>query len=78
MVMGSGTYASGMPNIAQYYVMSSELICTLCSKRWQSSDSRYMEHLPDLVQALYPIHITYRRMVCKSLVDLIRRGGRSV
>ena len=78
VVVGSGTYSTGMPNCAQYYVVSSELSCTKCSKRWQASDRHYMRKLPDLVQSMFPAHIGYRSMVCKSIVDLLHRGGRSI
>ena len=65
VVIGGGTYSTGMPNCAQYYVVCSELQCSRCSKRWQASDPEYLDKLPDLVQTLFPALVRYRSMVCK-------------
>ena len=34
--------------------------------------------MPDILQGMYPAHVSYSKMVCKSLVDVVRRGGRSL
>ena len=75
-VVGSGTYATGIPNMAQYYIISSIIKCNQCDATVQSSDDRFMKSLPNFLKDLYPAHISYRKLVCKSLVDVVRRGGR--
>ena len=78
VVIGSGNYATGMPNMSQYYMVSSELKCDACQKKLQSSDSRFLESLSDLLLDFYPAYVSYNKMVCKSIVDIVRRGGRSL
>ena len=77
-VIGSGTYSTGMPNCSQYYIVCSELICDICGKRWQASDPDFLKSLPDLLKTMYPAHVGYKKMVCKSVVDMLHRGGLAI
>lgn len=78
MIVGTGGGSSGMLNTGQYYILASTLNCTKCKcSPWASDQPSYLQMLPKALQNLFPAVVTYRKAVCKSLVDQIRRSGKS-
>ncbi|KAJ8050030.1 hypothetical protein HOLleu_03054 [Holothuria leucospilota] len=78
VVVGIGGGSSGLPNTGQYYILASTLYCSRCKcSPWASDQLSYLQLLPKSLQNLFPAVVTYRKAVCKSLVDHIRRPGQS-
>ncbi|KAJ8050026.1 hypothetical protein HOLleu_03050 [Holothuria leucospilota] len=78
LIVGSGGGNTGMPNTGQYYIVASTLYCRSCKcSPWASDQPAYLKMLPLTLQNLFPAHITYRKAVCRTLVDEMRRSGRS-
>ena len=78
VVVGSGGGMTGMADCGQYYIMASQLRCNRCKHSpWYSDSPAYVLRLPERVHNLFPAYITYRKALCRSLVDQIRRSGRS-
>ncbi|KAJ8050031.1 hypothetical protein HOLleu_03056 [Holothuria leucospilota] len=78
VVVGTGGGSTGMPNTGQYYILTSTLHCKKCKcSPWAADQPAYLKMLPQSMQNLFPAVMTYRKAVCKSLVDQLRRSGRS-
>ena len=78
VVVGSGGGNCTMPNTGQYYLFASTLSCKKCRcSPWSADNPVYLACLPQLLQNLFPAYITYRKAVCRSLVDQMRRSGKS-
>lgn len=66
-----------MGTSGQYYIMSSRLSCKACRKVWFADNPRWIEKLPKRFTHLLPAFITYKKAICKSVMDELRRGSRS-
>ena len=78
VVVGSGGGCTGMPDTGLYYILASQLQCTKCKRSpWYADNPSYLSRLPPILERLFPAHVTYRKAICRSLVDQIRRSGRS-
>ena len=62
-----------------YYLLASTLSCKKCRcSPWSADNPLYLVALlPQLLQNLFPAYITYRKAICRSLVEKMRRCGRS-
>ncbi|XP_047657792.1 uncharacterized protein LOC125139042 [Tachysurus fulvidraco] len=61
----------------QYYLFSSRLCCKVCIKRWYADNPQWLEKLPKSFTNLLPAVLTYKKAICKSLLDELRRTGKS-
>ncbi|KAK2863731.1 hypothetical protein Q7C36_002885 [Tachysurus vachellii] len=61
----------------QYYLFSSRLCCKVCKKRWYADNPQWLEKLPKRFTNLLPAVLTYKKAICKSLLDELRRTGKS-
>ncbi|XP_023194942.1 uncharacterized protein LOC102233567 [Xiphophorus maculatus] len=61
----------------QYYILSSRLCCKSCRKTWFADSPRWLEKLPRRFTNLLPAFLTYKKAICKSIVDELRRTGKS-
>ena len=75
VVVGSG---GGILDMGQYYVVSIYLKCKWCQKSpWRADLPAYLEKLPDVVRELFPAYVTYKKRVCRGVLDRLMRPGRS-
>ncbi|KAJ4939015.1 hypothetical protein JOQ06_028478 [Pogonophryne albipinna] len=61
----------------QYYLLSSRLCCKVCWKRWYADNPSWLEKLPKRFTNLLPAVLTYKKAICKSVLDELRRSGKS-
>ncbi|KAK2861024.1 hypothetical protein Q7C36_005190 [Tachysurus vachellii] len=61
----------------QYYLFSSRLCCKVCKKRWYADNPQWLEKLPKRFTNLLPAVLTYKKAICKSLLDELRSTGKS-
>ncbi|XP_067464800.1 uncharacterized protein [Thunnus thynnus] len=61
----------------QYYLLSSRLCCKVCRKRWYADNPLWLENLPKRYTNLLPAILTYKKAICKSVMDELRRTGNS-
>ncbi|XP_039655135.1 uncharacterized protein LOC120558231 [Perca fluviatilis] len=61
----------------QYYLFSSRLCCKVCRKRWYADNPLWLEKLPKRFTNLLPAILTYKKAICKSVMDELRRTGNS-
>ncbi|KAK2861056.1 hypothetical protein Q7C36_005222 [Tachysurus vachellii] len=61
----------------QYYLFSSRLCCKVCKKRWYADNPQWLEKLPKRFTNLLPAVLTYKKAICKSVLDELRRTGKS-
>ncbi|KAL3051105.1 hypothetical protein OYC64_001393 [Pagothenia borchgrevinki] len=61
----------------QYYLLSSRLCCKVCRKRWYADNPSWLEKLPKRFTNLLPAVLTYKKAICKSVLDELRRTGKS-
>uniref|UniRef100_A0A1A7WYD0 DUF6729 domain-containing protein n=3 Tax=Iconisemion striatum TaxID=60296 RepID=A0A1A7WYD0_9TELE len=61
----------------QYYILSSRLCCKACRKYWFADSPRWLEKLPRRFTNLLPAFLTYKKAICKSVMDELRRTGKS-
>lgn len=61
----------------QYYILSSRLCCKVCRKFWFADSPRWLEKLPRRFTNLLPAFLTYKKAICKSVMDELRRTGKS-
>ncbi|XP_036409935.1 uncharacterized protein LOC118795507 [Megalops cyprinoides] len=61
----------------QYYILSSRLCCKACRRNWFADSPRWLEKLPKRFTNLLPAFITYKKAICKSVMDELRRTGKS-
>lgn len=61
----------------QYYIFSSRLCCKACRKIWSADNPRWLEKLPKRFTNLLPAFLTYKKAICKSVMDELRRTGKS-
>lgn len=62
---------------AQYYLFSSRLYCKVCKKRWYTDNPQWLEKLPKRFTNVLPAILTYKKAICKSVLDELRRTGKS-
>jgi transposase-like protein len=77
--LGNARACLGTGPLIEFYVVCSRFRCTTCKKDWQSSDYRFLSTLPDVVSSVFPVYVSenHQKMVSKSIVELVRRGGRA-
>ncbi|KAK9969781.1 hypothetical protein ABG768_027928 [Culter alburnus] len=61
----------------QYYILSSRLCCKACRKNWFADNPRWLEKLPKRFTNILPAFLTYKKAICKSVMDELRRTGKS-
>ncbi|XP_051793442.1 uncharacterized protein LOC110959929 isoform X2 [Acanthochromis polyacanthus] len=61
----------------QYYLLSSRLCCKVCRRRWYADNPHWLEKLPQRFTNLLPAKLTYKKAICKSVLDELRRTGNS-
>ncbi|TWW76463.1 hypothetical protein D4764_13G0011250 [Takifugu flavidus] len=61
----------------QYFIFSSRLCCKACRKNWFADNPQWVEKLPMRFTNLFPAFLTYKKAVCKSVMDELRRSGKS-
>ncbi|XP_056286730.1 uncharacterized protein LOC130204210 [Pseudoliparis swirei] len=61
----------------QYYLLSSRLCCKVCKKKWYADNPLWLEKLPKRYTNLLPANLTYKKAICKSVMDELRRTGNS-
>ncbi|KAM4560266.1 uncharacterized protein PAE49_012507 [Odontesthes bonariensis] len=61
----------------QYYILSSRLCCKACRRNWFADSPRWLEKLPKRFTNLLPAFLTYKKAICKSVMDELRRSGKS-
>ncbi|XP_030578723.1 uncharacterized protein LOC115775329 [Archocentrus centrarchus] len=61
----------------QYYILSSRLCCRACRRNWFADNPRWLEKLPNRFTNLLPAFLTYKKAICKSVMDELRRTGKS-
>ncbi|KAL3993530.1 polycystin 1 [Sarotherodon galilaeus] len=61
----------------QYYILSSRLCCRACRRDWFADNPRWLEKLPKRFTNLLPAFLTYKKAICKSVMDELRRTGKS-
>lgn len=61
----------------QYYILSSRLCCKDCRRIWSADSPRWLEKLPKRFTNLLPAFLTYKKAICKSVMDELRRTGKS-
>ncbi|XP_039866223.1 uncharacterized protein LOC120720565 [Simochromis diagramma] len=61
----------------QYYILSSRLCCRACRRNWFADNPRWLEKLPKRFTNLLPAFLTYKKAICKSVMDEPRRTGKS-
>ncbi|GAA6078233.1 uncharacterized protein LOC113648052 isoform X1 [Tachysurus ichikawai] len=60
-----------------YYLFSSRLCFKVCKKRWYADNPQWLETLPKRFTNLLPAVLTYKKAICKTLLDELRRTGKS-
>ncbi|XP_056102071.1 uncharacterized protein LOC130081126 [Rhinichthys klamathensis goyatoka] len=61
----------------QYYILSSRLCCKACRRNWFADNPRWLEKLPKRFTNLLPAFLTYKKAICKSVMDELRRSSKS-
>ncbi|XP_054646842.1 uncharacterized protein LOC129189298 isoform X2 [Dunckerocampus dactyliophorus] len=61
----------------QYYLLSSRLCCKSCRRKWYADNPLWLEKLPQRFTNLLPALLTYKKAICKSVLDELRRTGKS-
>ncbi|XP_051783755.1 uncharacterized protein LOC114643717 [Erpetoichthys calabaricus] len=61
----------------QYYLFASRLSCRACKKRWYADNLQWLEKLPQRFTNTLPAIITYKKAICKTVMDELRRAGKS-
>ncbi|XP_069389294.1 uncharacterized protein [Paralichthys olivaceus] len=79
LVVSSGI---GRPRVivgitGQYYILASRLTCKVCKKYWHADKPQWLEMLPQRISNIVPAFLTFKKAICKSVMDELRRSGRS-
>ncbi|TWW62862.1 hypothetical protein D4764_04G0015090 [Takifugu flavidus] len=61
----------------QYLIFSSRLCCKACRRNWSADTPPWVEKLPVRFTNLLPAFLTYKKAACKSVMDELRRSGKS-
>ncbi|TWW54600.1 hypothetical protein D4764_0132030 [Takifugu flavidus] len=61
----------------QYFIFSSRLCCKACRRNWSADNPPWVEKLPVRFTNLLPAFLTYKKAACKSVMDELRRSGKS-
>lgn len=61
----------------QYYIFASRLTCKVCKKYWHADKPQWLEKRPKRFNNIVPAFITHKKAICKSVMDELRRSGRS-
>ncbi|XP_056884921.1 uncharacterized protein LOC130523582 isoform X1 [Takifugu flavidus] len=61
----------------QYLIFSSRLCCKACRRNWSADNPPWVEKLPVRFTNLLPAFLTYKKAACKSVMDELRRSGKS-
>ncbi|KAK9523325.1 hypothetical protein VZT92_019724 [Zoarces viviparus] len=61
----------------QYYILASRLTCKGCRKYWHADKPQWLEKLPQRFRNIVPAFLTHKKAVCRSVMDEMRRSGRS-
>ncbi|TWW54686.1 hypothetical protein D4764_0101130 [Takifugu flavidus] len=61
----------------QYLIFSSRLCCKACRRNWSADNPPWVEKLPVRFTNLLPAFLTSKKAACKSVMDELRRSGKS-
>ncbi|KAM3621622.1 uncharacterized protein V6R79_013761 [Siganus canaliculatus] len=61
----------------QYYIIASRLTCKVCKRYWHADKPQWLEKLPKRFTNIVPAFLTHKKAICKSVMDELRRSGRS-
>ena len=61
----------------QYYLFASRLTCKACKRYWHADKPQWLEMLPKRFNNIVPAFLTHKKAICKSVMDELRRSGRS-
>ncbi|XP_029026750.1 uncharacterized protein LOC114867838 [Betta splendens] len=61
----------------QYYLFSSRLCCKVCGRKWFADNPQWLQKLPKRFSNMLPATLTYKKAICKSVIDELRRTGNS-
>lgn len=61
----------------QYYLLASRLTCKACKRYWHADKPQWLEMLPKRFNNIVPAFLTHKKAICKSVMDELRRSGRS-
>ncbi|KAI4797746.1 hypothetical protein KUCAC02_024876 [Chaenocephalus aceratus] len=56
---------------------NTKLCCKGCRKRWYADNPSWLEKLPKRFTNLLPAVLTHKKAICKSVLDELRRRGKS-
>ncbi|KAF1378076.1 hypothetical protein PFLUV_G00185890 [Perca fluviatilis] len=79
---GGASSGVGRPRViigtsGQYYILASRLTCKACRKYWHADKPQWLEKLPERFSNIVPAFLTHKKAICKSVMDEMRRSGRS-
>ena len=61
----------------QYYILASRLGCKVCRRHWFADKPQWVDMLPKRFQNILPAFITHKKAICKTVMDELRRSGKS-
>ncbi|XP_039534234.1 uncharacterized protein LOC120483343 [Pimephales promelas] len=61
----------------QYYILASRLCCKACKKYWFADKPQWVDMLPQRFRNILPAFLTYKKAICKTVMDELRRSGKS-
>ncbi|XP_041839708.1 uncharacterized protein LOC121638788 isoform X2 [Melanotaenia boesemani] len=61
----------------QYYILASRLRCRVCQRRWFADNPCWLEKLSKRFTNILPAFVTYKKAICRSVMDELRRTGKS-
>ncbi|KAG7504241.1 hypothetical protein JOB18_003987 [Solea senegalensis] len=64
-------------NRGQYYILAPRLRCKMCKRMWFADSPRWLEKLPKRFTNIVPAFLTYKKAICKSVLNELRRTGKS-
>ncbi|CAB1322891.1 unnamed protein product [Coregonus sp. 'balchen'] len=63
--------------VNQYYLFASRLCCKACKRNWFADNPLWLAKLPKRYTNMLPALLTYKKAICKSVVDELRRTAKS-
>ncbi|XP_030602769.1 uncharacterized protein LOC115792392 [Archocentrus centrarchus] len=64
--------------VGQYYILASRLTCKACKKYWFADKPQWLGMLPSRFQNILPAFLTHKKAICKTVLDELRRTGKSL
>lgn len=61
----------------QYYIFSSRLCYKMCKRNWFADNPQWLGKLPKRFTSILPAFHTYKKAICKTVINDLRRTGKS-